>query len=65
MRTPDCMFEKVSDFICAKGGTNHWIMLGAKDSPNRALIFLDDIIAKINKIPESPYSYRQRLVDDK
>ena len=32
----------------------------ALDSINRALKFYDAIIAKINKIPESPYIYRQK-----
>ena len=38
----------------------------ALDSVNRALIFYDEIIAKINKITDNPYLYRKRpsLNDD-
>ena len=34
----------------------------ALDSINKALIFYDEIINKINAIPENPYIYRKRLV---
>ena len=46
-------FEVIVDFI-------------ALDSINRALIFYDEIIAKINKITENPYLHRKRpsLNDD-
>ena len=37
--------EEIIDFI-------------AIDSPNRALKFYDELIAKINEIPLSPYIYR-------
>ena len=40
-------FEVIVDFI-------------ALDSINRALIFYDEIIAKINKIPDNPYIHRKR-----
>jgi len=33
----------------------------ALDSVNRALDFYDAVISKINKIPENPYSYRQKV----
>jgi len=33
----------------------------AKDSVNRALAFYDELLVKINKIPENPYIYRKRL----
>jgi plasmid stabilization system protein ParE len=38
----------------------------ALDSVNRALIFYDEIIAKINKITDNPYLHRKRpsLNDD-
>ena len=34
----------------------------ALDSINKALIFYDEIINKINTIPENPYIYRKRLL---
>jgi plasmid stabilization system protein ParE len=33
----------------------------ALDSVNKALIFYDEIIAKINKIADNPYLHRKRL----
>lgn len=33
----------------------------ALDSPNRALIFYDELISKIKNIPTQPYSYRKRI----
>ena len=33
----------------------------ALDSVNRALEFFDNIIAKINNIPDNPYIYRKRI----
>ena len=33
----------------------------AKDSVNRALAFYDELLVKINQIPENPYIYRKRL----
>lgn len=33
----------------------------AEDSANRALVFYDELLAKINQIPETPYIYRKRL----
>jgi plasmid stabilization system protein ParE len=33
----------------------------AKDSVNRALAFYDELLVKINKIPENPYIHRKRL----
>lgn len=38
----------------------------AKDSPNRALQFFDELVSKINQIPSNPYIHRKRksLDDD-
>lgn len=38
----------------------------AKDSPNRALQFFDELVSKINQIPSNPYIRRKRksLDDD-
>ena len=33
----------------------------AKDSINRAIAFYDELLLKINQIPNNPYIYRKRL----
>jgi len=33
----------------------------AKDSVNRALAFYDELLVKINEIPQNPYIHRKRL----
>jgi plasmid stabilization system protein ParE len=33
----------------------------AKDSVNRALVFYDELLVKINQIPKNPYIHRKRL----
>jgi len=40
--------EAIVDFIAA-------------DSVNRALAFYDELLAKINQIPQNPYIHRKRL----
>ncbi|MDD2566453.1 MAG: type II toxin-antitoxin system RelE/ParE family toxin [Thiovulaceae bacterium] len=48
----DSELEAIVDFI-------------AKDSPNRALHFFDEIISKINQIPSNPYIHKKRkFLDD-